>query len=359
MQMKRFFLIMVVIMGSWLVWTSSLAAQDGEEGPVNVGLLYFTATIQADGVRLDWGTATELNTAGFIIQRSSGSSSFETLNDIGIVSGTGGVATGATYSELDTTAVIGQTYSYKLVEIETNSNQIDLETVTVLFDPQPTATSILIGNPTPRPSNTPAAVATATTMPTATTTNTAVPSQNTGQATATPLATAISEPTATPNNSNTLTTVAQPTRPLQIPPTADLRLDQAFDSSGVNSSGANSGVVLAQEEPTSAAYPGPDSPPLDTPIDADSYPPGQEPPVNIAPENSTPYPASSPGDTIPTRTIIGSAALYPPGTDITVPAPSVEVIRGRILLWVSFLLALFIFLSGVLGAIVLYRRRPA
>ena len=358
MQMKRIFLILVMLTGSWLVWTSSLAAQDDEEGPVNVGLLYFTATVQADGVRLDWGTATELNTAGFIIQRSSGSSAFETLNDIGIVSGTGGVATGAKYSVVDITAVIGQTYNYKLVEIETDSSLHDLETVTILFDPQPTATAIVIGNPTARPSNTPAAVATATNLPTATATSTAVPTQNAGQPTITPLATATPPPATAATNSNINTTSPQSITPLQTSPTPTPILDQAFDGSGTSSSGANSGVVLAQEEPTSTAYPGPDTPISDTPPDADSYPPGQEPLTEIEPDNPTPYPAGTSTDAVPTLAIIGSSDPYPPEANMAVPSLSPELIRGRILLWAGFLLALFIFLSGVLGAIVLYRRRP-
>lgn len=359
MQMKQFFLILVGLMGIWLVWTSSLAAQDDEEGPVNVGLLYFTAAVQADGVRLDWGTATELNTAGFIIQRSSGSSSFETLSNIGFVSSTGGVATGATYSVVDTTAVTGQTYSYKLVEIETDSSRHDLETVTILFDPQPTATSIVIGNPTARPSSTPAPAATATNMPTATVTGTAVPTQNTSQPTTTPVATATPPPTATPDNSNVNSTGSRSAIALPASPTPAVILDQAFNDGNTSSSSADSGVVLAQEEPTSTAYPGPDSPVSDTPPDADSYPPGQESPAEIAPENPTPYPGGANADAAPTLAVIGSSDPYPPETDITAPSPSAELIRGRILLWAGFLLALFIFLSGVVGAIVLYRRRPA
>lgn len=353
MQMKWFFLVLVVLMGSWLGWTSSLAAQDDEEGPVNVGLLYFTATVQADGVRLDWGTATELNTAGFIIQRSSSSSSFATLNDIGIVSGTGGVATGATYSEVDKTAVPGQTYTYKLVEIETDSSQHDLETVTIFFNPQPTATSIVIGNPTSRPSSTAAAA-------TATATGTAVATQNASLPTATPRATTAPQPTATSNNSNTNTS---PAAALQASPLPTVILNQAFNSNSAGSNdasadSANSGVVFAQEEPTSAAYPDSDAPGSDTPPDADSYPPGQEPPAEISPENPTPYPPGTNVDAVPTLAVIGSANPYPPETDTTAPSPSAEQIRGRILLWAGFLLALFIFISGVIGAIVLYRRRP-
>ena len=100
---------------------------------MNVGLLYFRAANQSDGVRLDWETASELNTAGFIIQRSSGGSNFVTLDAIGLVFSQGGVATGAIYSEVDITAVSDQTYTYKLVEIETDLDWIELETVTITF----------------------------------------------------------------------------------------------------------------------------------------------------------------------------------------------------------------------------------
>jgi hypothetical protein len=265
----------------------------------------------------------------------------------------GGVATGATYSVVDTTAVFGQTYSYKLVETETNSSRHDLETVTILFNPQPTATSIVIGNPTARPSNTPAAASTVTKMPTATATGTAVPTQNANNPTPTP------SPTAAANNATIIATRPQSTTALQPSPTPTIILDQAFNESGADANGANSGVVLAQEEPTSAAYPGPEVPISDTPPDAESYPPGQEPPAELAPEYPTPYPADPSDAAVPTLAVIGSANPYPPEANITAPAPSAEQIRSRILLWAGFLLALFIFLSGVVGAIVLYRRRPA
>ncbi len=355
--MKRFFLVLVVLSGIWLVWTTRLVAQSD---PVAVGLLSFTAAVQSDGVRLDWETATEVNTGGFIIQRSSDGSSFVTLDDIGIVFSEGGVATGATYSEVDKTAVSGQTYTYKLVEIETNSSQRDLETVTITFAP-PTPIVIDDTNPTSTPGSNPIA---ATLTPTTAAVGTAVATQNTNLPTATPRATATPQPTAQPtatsNNSNTNTSSAAA---LQASPLPTAILDQAFGgnngSGGADSNAAaNSGVVFAQEEPTSAAYPGPDAPVSDTPPDANAYPPGQEPPAEIAPENPTPYPAGTSVDAVPTLAVIGSANPYPPETDTAAPSPSAEQIRGRILLWAGFLLALFIFISGVIGAIVLYRRRP-
>lgn len=346
--MKRLIFVLVVLIGSSLAWATSLAAQNGENEPTAVGLLYFTAAVQANGVRLDWGTATELNTAGFTIQRSSSGGSFATLDGIGFIPSTGGVATGATYSVVDTTAVPGQTYTYKLVELETNSSQHDLEVVTVTFNPQPTATSIIIGgtNPTPTPGSTPAAV---TNTPTATAIGTAVPTQNSSQPTPTPQATAI------PTNAGTNSSL--PANTLQIPPTTAPRLDQAFDGSA-GSGGAASGVAFAQEEPSPAAYPGPGDPAPGDPTESDFYPDGQEPAAEIAPENPTPYPASTGGSAVPTLAVIGSSDPYPPETDTAAPAPSAEVIRGRILLWAGFLIALFIFLSGIVGAIVLYRRRP-
>lgn len=359
MQLKRFFLIVVLLFGSWLVWTSGLAAQTEEDGPVNVGLLYFTAAIQADGVRLDWGTATELDTAGFIIQRSPDGTNFTTLNGIGFISSTGGVATGAAYSAVDTTAVTGQTYTYKLVEVETNSNQNDLETATIFFNPQPTATSIVIGNPTPRPSNTPAPAATATKQPTATATSTAVSTQISSQPTATPssLATTSSQPTATSDNFNTLASSPGTTSLLQ--PTAAFQADQPFSDERASSNGSSVGIVQAQEQPTTEAYPASDSPAVDTTNSDPSYPAGQEPPAEFSPEYPTPYPAGAETNIVPTLAVIGSSNPYPLETNGAVPSASPETIRSRILLWAGFLIALFIFLSGIVGAIVLYRRRPS
>ncbi len=354
MQMKRFILVVLIFIGSGLLWNSQLAAQDEEEDPVNVGLLSFTAAIQADGVRLDWETATELNTAGFIIQRSSDGTNFVTLNDIGLVTATGGVATGATYSEVDTTAVSGQTYTYKLVEVETNSSQHDLETVTITFNPQPTATSIVIGgnDPTPRPTNTPQPTSTTAPTATPTATGTAVSGTN-NQPTPTPLATTISQPTLTRTNANSSTNNTVPAATPQDTASDPGIIDQTFNDL------ANSGVALAQEEPSPEAYPAPAESLPDAPIDTDTAYPSEQPESNIAPPNPTSYPANPEGSAQPTITIIGSDDPYPPGTNDSLPTSSAEALRGRIFLWASFLIALFIFMSGVIGAIVLYRRRPA
>jgi hypothetical protein len=338
-------------MGGWLAWTSSLSAQnEEEEGPVNVELLYFTATTQADGVRLNWETATESDMAGYILQRSTDGVNFSTLNEIGFITATGGISTGAEYSALDEDVTAGQTYTYKLVEIETNSNQNDLETVTITYDPQPTATPIVIGgsNPTSIPAtNTP--VAKATTTPTKTPTNTPTATPISSQPTATPLPPTITPPpTATEATIRLADNSVAPTTAVQI---ADVQIDQAFASNSANAGSANAGVVMAQEEqPT--AYPEPDTTAPAPLPDADSYPAGQEPQAEIL----TPYPARPASDAVPTLAVIGSSDPYPP--EGTAPqSASAETIRGRIMLWAGFLIALFIFLSGIIGAIVLYRRQ--
>jgi hypothetical protein len=356
MQIKRFILIIIFLIGSGLVWTSSLIAQNEEEDPVNVGLLSFTAAVQADGVRLDWETATELNTAGFFIHRSSDGTNFAVIAEIGFVDSIGGVATGATYSEVDTTAVIGETYTYKLVELETDSSQHDLDTVTITFNPAPTATSIIIGgdDPTPKPTNTPQPTSTTAAAATATATEraTAVSGTN-NQPTTTPTVTATPQPTLTRASSSGSTINSQPTATPQGSTASPGIIDQAFNGSG------SSGVALAQEEPTSEAYPAPGETEPDAPIDADTSYPSEQPETEIAPPNPTPYPANSDVDAPPTITIIGSDDPYPPEADGSLPTLSSDAIRGRIFLWAGFLIALFIFMSGVIGAIVLYRRRPA
>ncbi|MCP4426757.1 MAG: hypothetical protein GY803_19875 [Chloroflexi bacterium] len=338
MQTKRLTRIFFIVFSVGLLILAKGHAQ--AKTPTNVSLLYFTATPQENGIRLDWETATELGTAGFKIERSPGTSDdYEELDNIGFVPARGGVATGAVYSAVDDSAVYGQTYTYKLVEVETSSNTIDLETVTIAFIIVPTATPIVVDpgdgsgdapTQTPPPTSSP--------TPSATPTNTAVPAN----ATATPSnQQATATPTSPPTATNSSAANASPTlRPTTAPdaPSGDESTD--------------TGVVLAQEqEPT--AYPGPTTV---TPFPTDeSYPAGQPPtavPMDVDPilSDTDPIP--------PTVAIIGGQAEEYPQPEAAEPttAPE-EIIRGRIFLWAGFLIALFIFGAGVIGAIILYRRK--
>ncbi|MEJ2749977.1 MAG: hypothetical protein P8183_19035 [Anaerolineae bacterium] len=344
---KRNLGIFILLSVVWLLWATSITAQNEDEHPVNVGLRYFTASVQADGVHLEWATETELNTAGFVIDRSPGTSTnFVRLDNIGFVTSLGGVATGATYSEVDNTAVLGQTYTYKLVEIETNSSENDLEMVTVTFIITPTPTSIVIGGGNPTSASTQPAQSTLTRQPTSTPTRTPTVVSSNATATAVPIHTATPQPII-------VTSTNRPDTPTPFPsasPTPIPVIDRVSTTS-------NDGIVLAQEEPT--AYPAPDST-QNEPVNT-SYPPGQAPEAVPTDLDPSPYPEGFQPAVRATAAIIGSdvTKVAAENSDSNLPAPSADILRGRILLWAGFLISLLIFLSGVVGAIMLYRRRPS
>ncbi|MBN1592282.1 MAG: hypothetical protein JW941_03410 [Candidatus Coatesbacteria bacterium] len=78
----------------------------------------FVARQTHQGIELRWTTGTEIDTAGFNIWRSDGGE-YTKINSRLIVA-SGSPSSGASYSYLDTTAVHGLLYKYKLEEIETN-----------------------------------------------------------------------------------------------------------------------------------------------------------------------------------------------------------------------------------------------
>jgi hypothetical protein len=82
--------------------------------PLPVSLVGFTATPQASGVALKWYTATELNNAGFEVQRSANGTEFTTIAK---VEGAGNSQTLKTYSYLDA-APLASTGYYRLRQLD-------------------------------------------------------------------------------------------------------------------------------------------------------------------------------------------------------------------------------------------------
>jgi hypothetical protein len=342
----------------------------------NVGLLFFEATALQNAVSLDWETATELQTAGFIVKRSVNGGEFISLPDIGVpgfidaagnpagfIIAMGGPAEGGTYQEMDNDVQAGNSYTYKLVEVENDNNEVELDMQSVTFGSSSTNT------PTTQPpaTNSSTSTATATSLvlpnntlpPTATFTPTALATQPTNNApanvTATPTAPALPLP---------LPTVAPNTQTETV-----LAVNQNGDE-GFNSPSTNN-VALAQAQATeTAAAP---TPLPETTNDNGAYPGIQtqvEPTLIL--DTPIPLPLETTAYPAPTQPLgqneAGQTAVPVVGSqtngqtegnlaDLSQETSGRNSQLGRIYLWVGFLLALLIFIMAVVATILLFTRK--
>lgn len=83
---------------------------------VPVEMLYFEATAMEEGVLLDWATASELNNAGFEVERSKDGATWEMLN---FVKGNGTTVEQQQYKWLDGNPLQRVNY-YRLKQVDTN-----------------------------------------------------------------------------------------------------------------------------------------------------------------------------------------------------------------------------------------------
>lgn len=324
--------------------------------PSNVTLAYFNAVALDNSVRLRWGTDTELSTAGFFLERAVMGGSFVRLLDIGVIPSQGDPVAGADYEVIDQTAVNGNTYLYKLFEIESDGSEIELAQATVTLGgatatpasigggvtntpvppaPQNTATATVAAGstpsgtatPTPFPSptsvagvgNRPASPATPL-PPTATAGSPLSPSSFVATPTPTPPRVAIGSGTAvsspiTPETNKETEASTTAVDPSALPPVPALPLSPEMQRSAA--------IVMAQgqeyEPPVTESY----TPPLNTPI-----PIGSDRQSQAAP---TPQPAPA--------------------------SQSAAATQGRLMLWGGFLLAMLIFAGSIIGSIILFTRK--
>jgi hypothetical protein len=128
----------------------------------SVTIVYFRAIPGDEEITLQWETATELDNAGFFINRSDNiDGQYQRINST-IIPAEGDGLTGATYEFVDDDVINGQTYWYKLETIDFGQNS-------QFYDP---VSAVPGSTPTPTPTeDTPTATVTkvaSTTIPTPT-----------------------------------------------------------------------------------------------------------------------------------------------------------------------------------------------
>jgi uncharacterized repeat protein (TIGR01451 family) len=106
----------------------------GEEDPRTITLLSFTAQAHAEGVEVRWLTASEINTWGFHLLRSSdGTRASAERVTPELVLARGGSNLGASYRWIDSDVTAGTTYTYWLQETELDGTINEYGTATIEF----------------------------------------------------------------------------------------------------------------------------------------------------------------------------------------------------------------------------------
>ena len=313
----------------------------------NVDLRSFEARPLDQAVELEWITDTEFNTLAFRLERTDDNVNYIQLDQLGIdgyIFAVGDGATGSDYLMVDTANVVnGTTYTYKLIEVETDLNEIELatDTVTAGLDQAPVTSPVPIGNGGGGGN------------PIIQNTNTPRPTDTDTPATHTATAVSTNTPTITPSPTNTgipatnipPTNTATTTAPTPLPTATSLPTPDTSASE-----------IIAQVQPTEVveptSYPGPEDPTIDANLDSDDFAleavETTEPPTPYPLASNTPVPPSETTTPIP---IIGGNITLDSASN------SPEATNGRLYLWGGFLATILIFAAAVIGSILLFTRK--
>ncbi|MGI4973884.1 MAG: T9SS type A sorting domain-containing protein [Janthinobacterium lividum] len=113
--------------------------------PLPVTLVQFSAARQGAAVRVAWATASEQNSAYFVVQRSSDGRAFA---DVQRVAAQGTTATHHDYASLDAAPLAGLSY-YRLRQVDTDGQAHYSPVVAVRFDEGPALAPALVAYPNP------------------------------------------------------------------------------------------------------------------------------------------------------------------------------------------------------------------
>lgn len=113
---------------------------------VPVTLISFDAKAQKHSIELNWATASEVNNMGYNIQRSMDGRNFQS---IGFVDGNGNSSVRIDYDFEDSDVLSGQTYYYRLQQLDYDGQSALSDVVTVSLDDENTRKSFVVyPNPT-------------------------------------------------------------------------------------------------------------------------------------------------------------------------------------------------------------------
>jgi hypothetical protein len=140
----------VIAAGGWYAASSyfpqiNLSIINDPDIVLPVEITTFSAKQSGGKVILDWVTATELNNSGFEIERKSGTGTWVTL---GTVAGHGNSAILNKYSYTDNNPTEGQTFSYRLKQMDNNGSFRYSNTIMVSLD-LPVEFRLLQNSPNP------------------------------------------------------------------------------------------------------------------------------------------------------------------------------------------------------------------
>jgi hypothetical protein len=338
------------------------ATQQSDAGGVTaVTLASYNVTPLNNAVRIAWSTGSELGTSGFRIKRGAPGGPFEYLNALGddssgIIYSTGDVAFGASYERTDDTVLNGQTWTYILIEVETNGYEVEPNDArrTVTVGVTPTNTPVGAQGNTPGSSSpTPPTTTTATaTRGTAAATS---PAQGTAAPTIQLSPTRMPFATITPNAANPTTASSLTAVPTRAPTTASNTTNVIGDSIARPTTAiANPTVeITARPDNVALAQGQADAAVAALPPAQDGYPAGATPTV----DDAGVLPTVAPTAVAPGFAVIGSDQGYTGAPNNASAAAPTNNVRGTLFLWIGFIVALLIFITGVVGTLILYTRK--
>jgi hypothetical protein len=340
MSLKQI-LFTILCLSIWILSASTWLLRHTGAGRAEAAaiiLRYFQASGLDNAVRLEWGTASEYNTAGFRLERAGSQTGlYRPLDGIGFIPAGGLGLVGAEYEAVDETAVNGQTYWYKLIEIEYGGYENAEEPIAVTAglalatNTTPATRNAIFPTPTPLRNNLPPATnipGTAAGQPGGNVA-TAVAVNNLLPATA---VSAIADATSTPTATTLIIAGQVAAQQIDTPASAT-----AYPGAGTITATAESDETM----PPALVTPLPEAP--------EAYPEGAQPPAPIQPpQNSSNLPIIGSNNQADTD---GAPALNRGS------ATSLNGTSGRLFLWIAFLASLTIFVAGVVGAILLFTRQ--